>query len=203
MRFRDLCVPSLVRDESSVNKMTLNSWWMWCYPLTEIHTLGKVSWQKILELTIIRIQIFLMCSSPHLHNLHTYVKENSASVQSWISLNHLENVLSPVHVRLHRSTGKRNIFTHFAVNMWKYTYVPRRNPPFGKTPSLFSFNIVCIFIAESVYEMQVTIFAVWKHKKHFTALHIDGKNNGFNYEYLRWNLLRMAQFVYRLKDGPA
>jgi len=140
--FRDLCMPSLVRNESSVNKMTLNSWWMWCYAPVEIHILGKVFWRMILELTITRTQIVLKYSSLHLHKLHTYVKENSANGQSWISLNHLENVLSPVHVRLHRSSGKRTIFTHFAVNTWKY--VPRRNPPLGKTHSVFSFNIACI-----------------------------------------------------------
>jgi hypothetical protein len=165
MRFRDLCMPSFVRDKSSVNKMTLNSWWMWYYPLVEFYKLGKVSWQRILELTIKRIQIFLMHISPHLHKLHTYVKKNSASGQSWISLNHLENVLSPIHVRLHGSNGKINTFTHFVVNTWKY--VPRGNPPFGKTPLVFSFNIACIVIAKSVYEMHVTIFALLKHKRHF------------------------------------
>ena len=163
---------------------------MWWYPLVEIHTLGKVSWQKILELTIIKIQIFLMYSSPHLYKVLTYVKKNSASGQSWISLNHLKNVLSPLHVRLHRSTGKRTIFMHFAVNTW--TYVPRRNPFFGKTPSVFSFNIACIVIAKSIYETYVTIFAVWKYKRHFTALHVYCKNNSFIYEFLCWNLLHMT-----------
>lgn len=185
MRFREFCVPFF--GESFINKLTLNSCWMWRYPLVEIHTLGKVSWQEILELTIIKIQIFLMYSSPHLYKLLTYVKENSASGQSWISLNHFENVLSPVHVRLHRSTGKRTIFTHFAVNTW--TYVPRRNSPFAKTPSVFSFNNAYIVIAKFINETYVKIFAVWKHKRHFTALHVYCKNNSFIYEFLRWNLL--------------
>ena len=75
--------------------------------------LSKVSRRKILELTILRTQIFLMYSSLNLHKLHTYVKENSVSCQSWISLDYRENVLSPVRVRLHRSTGKRTIFKLF------------------------------------------------------------------------------------------
>jgi len=34
------------------------------------------------------------------------------------------------------------------------------------------------------YGMHVTLFAVWKRKRHITTLHIDCKNNSFNYEFL-------------------
>jgi len=38
-------------------------------------------------------------------------------------------------------------------------------------------KIACIVVTKSVHEMYVTIFAVWKHKRHFTILYIDFKSN--------------------------
>jgi hypothetical protein len=70
--------------------------------VAEIHTLRNVSWFKMLNLLIkIRIKIFLTYSLPHLLMQRTDATGTSTSVQLWTVLNHLENVLSFVHIRYH------------------------------------------------------------------------------------------------------
>jgi len=54
--FHELFIPSWVKDASSVNKMTLNSWGVCCYPVAQIHTLSRVRWfQKLYPVIMIRM----------------------------------------------------------------------------------------------------------------------------------------------------
>jgi len=67
---------------------------------------------------------------------------------------------------LHRNTRKRTSITQCLVNSHKYTSRP--NPSIEKTPLVFFNSSTCIAIAKSIHRMHITIFHVWKHKRHFS-----------------------------------
>jgi hypothetical protein len=48
-------------------------------------------------------------------------------------------------------------------------YTSRQNPSIGKTPLVFFNSSTCIPIAKSIHNVHITIFHVWKHKRHFSS----------------------------------
>ena len=141
--------------------------------MIQIHALRIVAWfQMLYPLITVRIQIFLMLSSPHLHKRYADSRGHSTGGETWTSLNHLKNVLSCVNRSYHlpfglqRNTRKRTTITQCLMNARKYT--SRRNPSIGKTPLVFLNSSTCIAIAKSIHKMHVTIFQVGKHKRHFS-----------------------------------
>ena len=68
--------------------------------------------------------------------------------------------------RLQKNTRKRTSITQCLVNWRKYT--SRRNPSIGKTPLEFLNSSTCIAVAKSIHQIQITIFHVGKHKRHFS-----------------------------------
>jgi len=134
-----------------------------------------VAWFQMLNtLIMVRIQIFFMWSSAHLHKWYADARGHSTSGETRTSLNLLKNVLSCVNrsyhlpLRLQRNTRKRTSITQWLVNSRKYTSSP--NPSMGKTPLVFFNSSTCIAIAKSLRKMHVTIFHVGKHKRHVSNL---------------------------------